>query len=169
MDNQEIDTKSKENKNSVKTTTQTCLFCDGERSIDLCGKLKGKPHDEKIEFFKKKGLCYGCLKQGHMSKFCIGKVSCQVCSLTHPTLPHIEKRNTVAETENTKSSETQTIFSAFIAAKSEDCELTGAGEDNCTLAIVPVQVRAKKGRAGVQTYAFLDPGSSVVLYRGWMN
>lgn len=38
--------------------------------------------------------------------------------------------------------------------------LTGAGEDNCKLAIVPVQVKARKGNITVHTYAFLDPGST---------
>lgn len=38
--------------------------------------------------------------------------------------------------------------------------LTGAGEDNCKVSIVPVQVKAKKGNATVHTYAFLDLGST---------
>ena len=38
--------------------------------------------------------------------------------------------------------------------------VTGAGEDNCKLAIVPVQVKARKGNTTVHTYAFLDPGST---------
>lgn len=50
--------------------------------------------------------------------------------------------------------------SAFIATGMEGRELTGAGEDDYTLAIFPVQVTSKKGSAVVQTYAFLDPGSS---------
>lgn len=164
LDIQEKDTKTMENTNYVKPTPQACLFCNGGHIIDLCGKFKGKPHNEKLEFLKGKGLCFSCLKQGHMSKLCKRKVSCEVCSLAHHTLLHIKKRDTDADTEKkTKNSESQTILSAFVCAESEDCGPTGAGEDDCTLAIVPVQVKAKKGSVVVQTYAFLDPGSSATF------
>lgn len=89
QENQVTDTKSKENTNSMKTTTQTCLFCDVKHSIDTCVSLTAK------DFLKKRGLCFGCLKQGQLSKFCIGKVSSQVCSLTHPTLLPIKKGTSV--------------------------------------------------------------------------
>lgn len=40
---------------------------------------------------------------------------------------------------------------------------TGAGDKECTLAIMPVQVKLSKGSQIVQTYAFLDPGSSAMF------
>ncbi len=40
------------------------------------------------------------------------------------------------------------------------CGQTGAGNNECVLSIVPVQVKAKSGSKVVSTYAFLDPGSS---------
>ncbi|KAL6470498.1 hypothetical protein MHYP_G00216170 [Metynnis hypsauchen] len=135
---------------SEMTVTKTCLFCDGEHNLDSCTKLKGKSHNEKIDFLKSKGCCFGCLKQGHMSKSCRAKVSCQVCSLMHPTLLHIKKKGIVAETKKeTQSCETQTILSAFIAAESEGGGLIGAGEDDCTLAIVPVQNETTRFRTFV--------------------
>ncbi|KAK0144587.1 hypothetical protein N1851_017040 [Merluccius polli] len=99
-----------------------------------------------------------------MSKFCKAKVSCEVCSLTHPTLLHIKKNDTVADAEKKKDNcDGQTVLSAFVCAQSEGHELTGAGEDDCILAIVPVQVKAKMGSVAVRTYAFLDPGSSATF------
>nr|XP_061820629.1 uncharacterized protein LOC133609140 [Nerophis lumbriciformis] len=41
-------------------------------------------------------------------------------------------------------------------------DATGAGKD-CALAIVPVRVKAGKGNRYVQTYAFLDPGSTATF------
>lgn len=38
--------------------------------------------------------------------------------------------------------------------------LTGAGEQDCKLAIVPVKVKSKKGQRILETNAFLDQGSS---------
>ena len=41
--------------------------------------------------------------------------------------------------------------------------LTGAGEIDCKLPIVPIQVKAKKGNKVILTYAFLDQGSTAVF------
>ena len=38
--------------------------------------------------------------------------------------------------------------------------LTGVGDQDCKLAIVPVRVKSNKGQRSVETYAFLDPGST---------
>ncbi|KAJ8369700.1 hypothetical protein SKAU_G00097280 [Synaphobranchus kaupii] len=43
------------------------------------------------------------------------------------------------------------------------CGCTGAGDSDCVLAIVPIQVKTKKGNKVVKTYAFLDPGSSATF------
>jgi len=145
----------------VLPTTLTCLYCKGEHIMETCNKLKGKPHKEKLEFLRSKGLCFSCLKQGHMSKLCKAKESCEVCSLTHHTLLNIKKKDVVVDAEKRKNdSDGHTVLSAFVCAQSEGHELTGAGEDDCTLAIVPVQVKSKFGSEIVRTYAFLDPGSS---------
>ncbi len=48
-------------------------------------------HKDKIQFIKEKGICFGCLVQGHMSKTCNKHQICKVCSQKHPTVLHIEK------------------------------------------------------------------------------
>ena len=45
----------------------------------------------------------------------------------------------------------------------ETCGHTGAGSDKCVLSIVPVQVKAKSGSTIVNSYTFLDPGSSAAF------
>ena len=40
---------------------------------------------------------------------------------------------------------------------------TGAGNSECKLAIVPVKVKMKKGDKVINTYAFMDPGSSATF------
>lgn len=52
------------------------------------------------------------------------------------------------------------------AANIETSAYTGAGND-CILSIVPVQVKSKKGNKVVETYAFMDPGSSATWRAGW--
>lgn len=41
--------------------------------------------------------------------------------------------------------------------------LTGTGDHNCKLPLVPVQVESKKSSKIVTTYAFLDQASTVVF------
>lgn len=55
----------------------------------------------------------------------------------------------------------QAIGDALISVQSNS--LTGAGDDVCALSILPVWVKAKNGTKIVETYAFLDSGSSSTL------
>ena len=43
---------------------------------------------------------------------------------------------------------------------SSACGLTGAGHCNGVLPILPVNVKSSKGNKVIETYAFLDPGST---------
>lgn len=46
----------------------------------------------------------------------------------------------------------------------------GAGEHDCTLSILPVRVKSKRGQETLVTYVFLDPGSSASFCtEGLMN
>lgn len=43
------------------------------------------------------------------------------------------------------------------------CGNTGAGEEECVLAVVPVRLKSKKSERYVETYAFIDPGSTATF------
>ena len=134
-----------------------CLFCSGAHTMDACHQFKRKLHKDKIEFLKERGICFGCLVQGHMSNTCHKRLSCKDCKLKHPTVLHIGRRKrTEPETPETSQSETSSQASASPKA----CGRIGAGEEECVLSIVPVKVKSSKGNQIIQTYAFLDPGSS---------
>lgn len=45
----------------------------------------------------------------------------------------------------------------------ESCGKTGAGEEECVLAVVPVKLKSKKSERYVETYAFIDPGSTATF------
>ena len=69
---------------------------------------------------------------------------------------HIDWRETAnAPTEPARESGVQAL-----AASPKTCGQTGAGGDCCQLPILPVQVKSIKGDQKIQTFAFLDPGSS---------
>jgi hypothetical protein len=78
--------------------------------------------------------------------------------LKHPTLLHDEDKFQATKVKNDEAS--RKVSSSCISSGEPQCS-TGAGDGSCTLAIVPVKVHCKNKGSTVDTYAFLDTGSSV--------
>lgn len=139
------------------TPTEACLFCEVVgHTLDACPLLKRRSHREKIAFLKENGVCFACLCIGHISKDCRKRLSCETCSLKHPTILHIQskERQNEFETEALCAAVSKTVMSSG---------LTGAGSYDCKLPIVPVQIKSNKGNKTLTTYAFLDQGSTAVF------
>lgn len=148
-------------KGNVPTTNSqsSCLFCNKSgHTLGRCPQIRKKMHREKIDFLKEKGVCFGCLKIGHMSKDCKSRLTCDVCNQNHPEILHIEQKDKGKKTEHTEQSEKATGSNAVPSPHT--CGHIGAGDENCTFSIVPVQVKSQKGDTVLQTYAFLDHGST---------
>lgn len=137
----------------VKDQRKLCLFCSGAHKLDSCCQFNKKAHKEKLEFLKKKGVCFGCLESGHMSKGCSQRLKCQVCSLKHPTVLHITNK----EGSTTCKDQERFVTSGLLEVDKETGCSNNSREVEPVLAIVPVKVRNNKT---VTTYAFLDPGST---------
>lgn len=90
-----------------------------------------------------------------MSKNCQRKISCSKCGQRHPTVLH---KDSVATAEPAERSIQVRVDDTLVSSG-----LTGAGEMDCKLPIVPIQVKAKKGNKIILTYAFLDQGSTAVF------
>ena len=76
---------------TLNTVKQHCLFCDlDNHSLEKCFKFESKSLDDKQKFIKQKGICFGCLSQGHMSKQCRKRLKCSKCDKLHPTILHAE-------------------------------------------------------------------------------
>ncbi|CAI5670611.1 unnamed protein product [Oreochromis niloticus] len=130
-----------------------CICCGGRHMLDVCAQLGKMAHEKKITFLKENGICFGCLCIGHISKDCRKRISCSKCSRKHPTILH--KESTPSEkTDRNMQPHVNTLVSSG---------LTGAGDQDCKLPIVPVQVKSKKGSNIIATYAFLDQGSTAVF------
>jgi len=128
------------------------LFCQDNHVLKGCDIFKNKSQQEKLDFLKETGVCFSCLKFGHISRECDNRLVCEVCNQTHPSVLHIH-RKPVVEDEGQRSS----LVSA------QTCGHTGAGNETCFLSIIPVQVKLAKGDKIIKTYAFLDPGSSATF------
>lgn len=82
-----------------------------------------------------------------------------MCSQKHPGILHIEHQGKGISTE--RSEQPAKSMASSATAAPQTCGHIGAGcEDDCIFSIVPVQVKSQKGDKVLQTYAFLDPGSS---------
>ncbi len=84
----------KETKSQLdKTSFVACTFCQKNHALNTCFKFKEQAHKDKIEFLKSKGLCFGYLTQGYLSKDCKKRLTCEECSKMHPSILHIPKEN----------------------------------------------------------------------------
>ena len=128
---------------------KTCAVCDGQHETAACPELEKRSHSAKVDLLKNKGICFGCLDKGHMSRTCTNRKTCSVCSKPHPTILHMPK------------ADGKTVNSGLVSLKENASH--ASADDQCTLSIVPVQVKLKNSNLTVQTYAFLDPGSSATF------
>ena len=134
---------------------KTCLYCNRSgHMLESCNLLERRAHSEKMDFLKRHGICFGCLCTGHISKECRNRLSCKICGSRHPSMLHIHQKEKGAEADKGRMDSGGALVSVQTGG------LTGAGEPDCKLAIVPVKVKSSKGQRAVETYAFLDPGSS---------
>lgn len=138
-----------------------CLFCLQDHSLDECQQLAKNKHREKINFLKEKGVCFGCLNIGHLSKNCDKRKTCEKCKQSHPTALHIHVKQ-VDKSMNSSGiypKEPKPAVNHTLVSAQTFGNQTGAGGSGM-LSILPVQVKAQKGNKVIQTYAFLDNGST---------
>lgn len=85
------DVTKQQSTNSKPLATSICAICNGTHALTSCEELLSKTHEECVEMLKKKGVCFGCLVKGHMSKDCERCLTCTVCSKRHPDILHIQR------------------------------------------------------------------------------
>lgn len=147
--------------NASDAFAKPCLFCQGNHSMAECKKMRRSLNKIKIDFLSNKGLCFSCLKFGHTSWQCTEKLSCEICSKTHPTVLHLKISD--RPTPRDEACSKRPVSSGFVGTTRELHDCTGAGGADIILPIVPVKVKAVKGTKVVEAYAFLDPGSTATF------
>lgn len=101
--------KEKEQQNKVKSTTNSvkaCLYYKKRHTLNLCDMIKEQEHPKRIPFLKSKGICFGCLNEGHLSKKFKRRLTCADCALKHPTILHKTKENSGSDGNTNSSSPT---------------------------------------------------------------
>lgn len=66
-----------------------CSFCNCKHALEVCKAFMAQTHRNKLNFLKCKGMCFGCLSTGHISRGCGKHLTCRVCKQAHPSVLHI--------------------------------------------------------------------------------
>ncbi|XP_003369740.1 zinc knuckle protein [Trichinella spiralis] len=87
------------------TVRRACFICEEDHAIENCPKFIRMSPKERITNVKKLGLCFLCLKKGHLATTCKAKLRCRVkeCSKRHHPLIHLnqEKRSVIENQTDT--------------------------------------------------------------------
>ena len=59
---------------------ENCYLCKKyHHALEDCRVFKNKSFEERREFIITNGICFSCLKKGHISKQCLQRLSCSKC------------------------------------------------------------------------------------------
>ena len=128
-------------KEMKQTQSDHCPLADGTQKIWNCPLLRNMSVNDRYAAMRKQRLCYGCLGKGHEIKDCkVNACGIHGCIKKHNRLLHSE--NQMDEGNHAVNVSAATIY-----------------ESNEVLQIVPVSIQSGGNR--LNTYAFLDSGSTV--------
>eukprot|EP00914_Ancora_sagittata_P024501 GHVO01048959.1.p1 GENE.GHVO01048959.1~~GHVO01048959.1.p1 ORF type:complete len:712 (+),score=68.67 GHVO01048959.1:107-2242(+) len=130
----------------------TCPVCgQGGHRTEKCRLLVAADLPERKKLISTKGLCFGCLGRGHISKNCRSRMKCEVCQRRHPTMLHIYQTNDQVSEQTT---------SAAIGTSLHVSQVS----NTCTSLIVPVYVsHEERPSQEVMVYALLDTQSDTTF------
>ena len=147
-----------------------CVHCKlkGHYLID-CTKFTQLTYTDRFTAIKTEGLCFGCLRRGHSSRYCRTRLKCNSCGGRHPTLLHDpaklqDRKNNSQSVANSQSVSSSIDNSPVQNPVSQSVDQVEAGcyyvdrnkGDQCSM-IIPVFVSHKScpGRE-ILVYCLLD-------------
>ena len=135
--------------------SQQVLFGD----VDACPEFIKRTISERKEFASIRGLCFGCLQRGHLSKDCKERKRCTVCNRQHPTPFHGDFRR---REENTGDKQDSSKIPK--ANNSTTCFMNGQGKTQANSMIVPVWLSHRNNSSNKRlVYALLDDQSDTTF------
>ena len=105
-----------------------------------CPTLIKLPFSDKSDVNKAKGLCFGCLKPGHLEKVCRNKATSEHCCGQHQTVMHTPDRQ---NSQLPRSEQTKVHLNESKASTDNrmNQQRMGSTEEQCTMAKILVKVR----------------------------
>lgn len=111
-----LERKQKQQNPNSSAFERPCLFCEKNHTFEHCELFQSKPNAERIEYLKTNGMCFGCLIKGHVSRTCKNRMTCEKCSLSHPTILHI---HTGKQKDDRKGDHVLPASSAMVSVKDD--------------------------------------------------
>ena len=153
---------------SANVQPSLCLFCQKNHALEDCHLLRWKPYQERIKFLASKRLCFGCLSDKHLARFCPERKACKFpnCTRKHPTVVHTLRNRDKCSVDVGVGTENSTEARVLNGMVNTDKFLNGLNQEarrRTAMAVIPVKVRSKENNKSVITYAFLDNGSSATF------
>ena len=137
----------------------SCTLFSKAHHLDECAEFLKKPLEDRRDFVKEKGLCFGCYSPEHVAKLCRSKRSCKTCNKRHPTSLHDYSWRPERKNAQHKESEMGREDQA-INAYTTVCNVTEAGDVPITMGIVPIWLYHKNNPNNrICVYALLDNAS----------
>ena len=129
-----------------------CLFCKDNHELDVCVPFLKLPLPERRKFVQVKGLCWGCLRWGHVQKECRRRKLCKTCNGRHPSSFHDDSQRYMDKNTNQENSES--------SSGNLICNMKGHVESASHSLIVPVWLHHKDSPdKKIMVYALLDDQS----------
>ncbi|GFX58748.1 integrase catalytic domain-containing protein [Trichonephila clavipes] len=109
-----------------KNNNNNCIFCEKAHASENCCEAASMLYEVKKNAVIKRGVCYICLKKGHMSHSCRSDVKCIICNKRHyavlcsklPLRSGLETESASIENSTTASSSSSNVL-AIQACTSE--------------------------------------------------
>ena len=142
-----------------------CCETDSHSLVD-CRRFGIASLDEKTKIIQRAGLCFRCLRRGHMAKDC--DKMCDKCGKRHHTLIHDPAREKPSTTQdasvNVATVRELTARSNVLRADKEKKSCFQAIKDKGVhLGIIPITAYNLNGL--VKTFAMVDSGSEITLMK----
>ena len=148
-------------KQTPKVIAKSCIFCKKDQDLDFCPEFMKGTISERKEFASTKGLCFGCLQRGHLSKDCKERKRCAVCNRQHPTPFHGDFRRREENTSDKRDSNKTPKANSFAS-----CFMKGQGKTQANSMIVPVWLSHRNNPSNKRlVYALLDDQSDTFQFR----
>jgi hypothetical protein len=136
-------------------TAKLCTLCSGTHELDSCKKFLEMDMKARKEFAKTKGLCFGCLGRGHLSRECKRRRKCATCGKGHPTSLHGDYK---VNADDSKRTGTQTVLCTNACSTNDECQA------RISSMIVPVWLHhADNPENEILVYALLDDQSDTTF------
>ncbi|GFW57902.1 uncharacterized protein TNCV_1418491 [Trichonephila clavipes] len=101
-----------------KNNNNNCIFCEKAHASENCCEAASMLYEVKKNAVIKRGVCYICLKKGHMSHSCRSDVKCIICNKRHyavlcsklPLRSGLETESASIENSTTASSSSSNVL-----------------------------------------------------------